>query len=100
MLDVYIKVDSVRPRGRPRRSCRLAGAGVDANDLGDLRPALPGRDPHLERVARVDGSRAHSSEHGGVEEGVARTVGQLDEAEALFRFEPFDGRLDRRAGWF
>jgi hypothetical protein len=28
---------------------------------------------------------------------VARSVGKLDESKAFFRFEPFDGRLDRRS---
>jgi hypothetical protein len=35
-----------------------------------------------------------------MQECVARAVGQLDEAETLLGFEPFDRRLNRRAGGF
>jgi hypothetical protein len=35
-----------------------------------------------------------------VQKRIPRAVRQLDEAEALFRFEPFDDGLNRRSGGF
>ena len=86
---------------RGTRRCRggrgdAAGAGVDADHLGDLRPALPLGDPHFERVARLDRGDPVAAQHRRMQERVARAVRQFDEAEPLFRFEPFDDGTHRR----
>src|SRR5215207_4233971 len=80
---------------RPRR---LGRRGVDLEDLGHLRAllALRGADDEL-------GAGLHLGLPGGlddahVQEGVARAVGHLDEAEALLGVEPFDRRVLRRPG--
>src|SRR5215218_2193499 len=80
---------------RPRR---LGRRGVDLEDLGHLRAllALRGADDEL-------GAGLHLGLPGGlddahVQEGVARAVGHLDEAEALLGVEPLDRRVLRRAG--
>src|SRR5215218_1429350 len=80
---------------RPRR---LRRRGVDLEDLGHLRAllALRGADEEL-------GAGLHLGLPGGlddahVQEGVARAVGHLDEAEALLGVEPFDRRVLRRPG--
>src|ERR1700730_3590389 len=85
------------PGARPRRG---RGAGIDADDLGDLRAALARCDAQLERLARGDRGDADAPEHGGVQESIARPVGHLDEAEPFFRFEPFDHGANRWTGGF
>src|SRR3954454_25247025 len=83
--------DEARPR-------RLRRRGVDLEDLGHLRAllVLRGADDEL-------GAGLHLGLPGGlddahVQEGVARAVGHLDEAEALLGVEPFDRRVLRRPG--
>src|SRR5262249_33098895 len=88
---------SAAARARPRW-CRRAA--VDVQHLCHLRSALALRDPHFQRLARLDLRHAEAAEHGGMQERIPRAVGQLDKAEALFRFEPFDDRLNRRSGGF
>ena len=73
-------------------------AAVDAEDLGNLRAFLSGRHPHFERFARLHRIGAAALEDAGMEERVARAVGQFDEAEAPFGLEPFDDGAHRRAG--
>jgi hypothetical protein len=34
-----------------------------------------------------------------MEESLARPLGEFDEAKSLFRAEPFDGPMNRRAAW-
>src|SRR5207302_11029509 len=93
-----------RPVGGPpeagARTRRGGGAGIDADDFGHLRSSLSRRDADLEGLARVHRGDADAAQHGSVQERIARPVGQLDEAEAFFRFEPFDHGVDRRAGGF
>src|SRR5207244_1677220 len=75
----------------PRRARHGAsGAGIDAEHFGHLRPALALADAHLERVAGLDRGDPVASEYGRMQERIARAVRQLDEAEALFAFEPLD----------
>src|SRR5438067_3862541 len=82
------------PGPRPRRR---GGAAVDVEHLGHLRPALALRDAHFERLARLHLHDAEAAQNRGVQKCIARAVRQLDQAEALFGFEPLDDRLNRRS---
>src|SRR5215218_5623287 len=89
---------AAEPAAAEARPRRLGRRGVDLEDLGHLRAllALRGADEEL-------GAGLHLGLPGGlddahVQEGVARAVGHLDEAEALLGVEPFDRRVLRRPG--
>src|SRR5439155_8617993 len=82
------------PGARPRRG---RSAAVDIQHLGHLRSALALRDAHFQRFARLHRGDAEPPQYRRVQKRIARTVRQLDEAEALFGLEPFDHRLNRRS---
>src|SRR4051812_12016103 len=89
---------ATEPAAAEARPRRLRRRGVDLEDLGHLRAllALRGADDEL-------GAGLHLGLPGGlddahVQEGVARAVGHLDEAEALLGVEPLDRRVLRRPG--
>src|SRR6185437_14742115 len=79
---------------------RLGGGAalVDVENLGDLRAFLTLADARLDLGAGEHALAAGGFEHGDVQEGVARAVGELDEAEALLRIEPFDHGIDDGTG--
>ena len=52
----------------------------------------------LERGARRYATEAAALDHTHVQEGIARPIGKLYEAEPLVGVEPFDYGLDRRTG--
>src|SRR3977135_3060845 len=62
---------------------------------GARSPARALRDAHLQRFARLHRRDAEAPQHRRVQKRIPRAVRQLDEAEALFRFEPFDDALHR-----
>ena len=74
----------------------LAAAAMSAPAL-----AQSADERRLEEVREqlsVDRLHAAASQHGRVQKRIARTVGKLDEPEALLRFEPFYNGIDDRPG--
>jgi hypothetical protein len=61
---------------------------VNRQDLIDLAPLLPLSNPHLQGRAGADSLDAGRLQGIGVEEGVARSIRQFNEAEALFPVVP------------
>ena len=81
------------PRLLLRRSTR-----IDAEDLRHLRPLRARAGMHLERRAGRHAAVASALNYAHMEECIAGTVGQLDEAEAFVRVVPLDSSSNERAG--
>src|SRR4029077_10296841 len=73
-------------------------AGIHTENLRHLRPLRSGPGTHLKRRAGRYPTVASAFDYAHMQESVARTVGQFDEAEALIRVVPLNGRSDGRAG--
>src|SRR6202040_3229301 len=73
----------------------LRGAAVDAQNFAYLGPLGPWTGADLERGARRYATVAAALDHTHVQEGVARAIGKLYEAEPLVGVVPFDYGLDR-----
>src|SRR4029077_16832907 len=73
-------------------------AGIHTENLRHLRPLRSGPGTHLKRRAGRYPTVASAFDYAHMQESVARTVGQFDEAEALVRAVPLDGRSDGRPG--
>ena len=76
----------------------LRCAAVDAQDFAYLWPPEPRTGADLERRARRYASVAAALDHTHMQEGIARPIGKLYEAEPFFRVVPFDYGLDRGTG--
>src|SRR5580692_1871461 len=83
--------------GTPRLLLRR-GARIDAEDLRHLRPLRARAGTHLERRAGRHDAVTAALNYAHMEECIARTVGQLDEAEAFVRVVPLDSSSNGRAG--
>src|ERR1700730_4942220 len=82
--------------GTPRLLlCR--GARIHAEDLRHLRSLRARAGTHLERRAGRHTAVATALNYAHMEECIAGTVGQLDEAEAFVRVVPLDSSSNRRA---
>ena len=83
--------------GTPRLLlCR--SARIDAEDLRHLRPLRARAGTHLECRAGRHAAVATALNYAHMEECIAGTVGQLDEAEAFVRVVPLDSSSNGRAG--
>jgi len=82
----------------PPRLLLRRGTDIHTEDLRHLRPLRSGPGAHLKRRAGRHAAVAAAFDDAHVQEGIARTVGQFDEAEALIRVVPLDGTSDGRAG--
>src|ERR1700738_928834 len=82
----------------PPRLLLRCSAGIHTDDLRPLRPLRSGPGTHLERRAERHAAMAAALNYAHMQESVTRTVGQFNEAEALIRVVPLDGRSDGRAG--
>jgi hypothetical protein len=71
------------------------GAAVDAEDFAYLWPLGPWTDADLERRAWRYAAVAAALDHTHMQEGIARPIGKLYEAESFVRVVPFDYGLDR-----
>src|SRR5262245_57175801 len=94
---------------RPRDGMRVAlvwdasaalasRARIHAEDLRHLRPLRARAGTHLERRPGRHAAVATALNYAHMEECIAGTVGQLDEAEAFVRVVPLDSSSNRRAG--
>ena len=57
---------------------------------------VAGADTHFEGVARLNSADPALSQHTSVEEGIARSIRECDEAKSLLGAEPFDNATN---GW-
>ena len=89
-------------RGRSGRArlgrLLLRGAAVDAQDFGYLWALGAGTGADLEGRARRYATVAAALDHTHMQEGIARPIGKLYEAESLVGIVPFDYGLDRGTG--
>ena len=76
----------------------LCSAAVDTQDFTYLWPLGPGTGADLERRAWRHASVAAALKHAYMQEGVARPIGKLHEAESLLGIVPFDNPPDRGTG--
>src|SRR5262245_29211325 len=89
----------VRPfRSRPPAWCRRGAARIHLENGSDLATLLPLGHLNLQFGLRCDGLVPRVLQDPNMQESVARTVGELHEAETLFRVEPFDRRVQRWTG--
>src|SRR3954451_611264 len=77
---------------RPRTSRRLLrrGAGIQADDLGHLRPFRSRTGAHFKRRARRYATVTAAFHHAYMQEGIARAIRELHEAEPLLGIVPLD----------
>jgi hypothetical protein len=59
---------------------------------------VAGADTHFESFTGLDSADPVLSEEAAMQEGVAGTIGEFDEAKSLLGTEPFDGPTDRWTG--
>jgi hypothetical protein len=72
-----------------------------ACNLGDVWALVSRTDPDFEGFARLHNVDAALCQDAPVEESVAGSIGEFDEAKSLLRTEPFYDATDRRTGgWF
>src|SRR4029077_4137755 len=83
--------------GTPRLLLRR-GARIHAEDLRHLRPLRTRAGTHLECRAGRHAAVATALNYAHMEECIAGTIGQLDEAEAFVRVVPLDSSSNGRAG--
>src|SRR5271155_3129145 len=93
-----------RVRGGPARRAGRVGKRaprtldcarrVDRYDPGNLRALRAGADDNPHLCARDDSIVSGRMKRSRVQEGVALSVGELDEAETLLLLEPFHDRID------
>jgi hypothetical protein len=83
----------------PTRRCRCgSGAGVHAQNLGDVRSLVSWANADFDGFTRLQGVDAVLSQHTSMGEGVAGPIRESYEAEAFLRAEPLDDAGDRRTG--
>jgi hypothetical protein len=63
-----------------------------------VRPFVAGADTNFEGVAGLNSADPALSQHTSVEEGIARSIRECDEAKSLLGVEPFDDPTNRWAG--
>jgi hypothetical protein len=97
LLDDRLIVRRMDRSLRPSSSGRLLrrGAGVDTQNFGYLRPLGAGTGANLKRRARRHAAVAAALDDTHMQEGIAGSVGKLNEAEALPGVVPFDDGLER-----
>ena len=71
------------------------GTAIDAQHLGDVWPLVAGTNTHLDLLARLHSGDPTLGQHASMKEGVARPIGEFNEAKPFFGAEPFDDPADR-----
>ena len=69
---------------------------MEAQHLSDMWSLVARADAHFEGVARLNSADPALSQHTSVEEGIARSIRECDEAKSLLGAEPFDNATN---GW-
>ena len=85
------------PDRRWSHACGRAIGVIDADDFLDLRALLACTDLDDQGRAGFERGIARRLDLPHVQEGLARSVGHLDKAEALVRIEPFHPRFGLRS---
>ena len=88
-----------RPETRSSLCHWSGGAAIDAEDFGDVWPFVSWADAHFEGFTRLHCVDPALSEDAPMEEGVARPIGEFDEAKPLLGIEPLDDTTDWWRPW-